>query len=86
MLIAKSGITGAVIASMIGIVCVRLPLTPVIVRVYVPNGTLASVVTESVDTAVAGFGVKLPAAPVGSPVMLSVTWPLKPPVGLTVTP
>jgi hypothetical protein len=77
--------TGATMMEAVA-VCVRLPLTPVTVSVYVPTGTLASVVTESVDVPVAGFGAKLPAAPVGSPVTLSVTSPLKPPVGLIVTP
>jgi hypothetical protein len=45
---------------------------------------LALVVTERVDDAVAGFGVKLPLAPLGNPVTLRVTWPVKPPVGLIV--
>ena len=46
---------------------------------------LALVVTESVDDALAGFGAKLPLLPLGSPLTLSVTWPLMPPVGLIVT-
>jgi hypothetical protein len=67
-------------------VCVRLPLTPIIVSVYVPAGVLALVVTASVDVVVAGFALKLPVAPVGSPLTLSVTALAKPPVGLIVTP
>jgi hypothetical protein len=66
-------------------VCVSVPLTPVIVSVYVPIGVLVLVVTESVDDPVAGFGVKLPLAPLGCPLTLRVTWPVKPPVGLIVT-
>jgi hypothetical protein len=46
---------------------------------------LAFVVTESVDDAVAGFGVKLSVAPFGSPLTLRATALEKPFVGLTVT-
>jgi hypothetical protein len=59
---------------------------PLMVTVYVPVGVVALVVTERVEDTVAGFGVKLPLAPLGSPLALSVTWPVKPPVGLIVTP
>ena len=41
--------------------------------------------TDSVDDPVAGFGLKEPVAPVGSPLMLKVTDPLKPPPGVMVT-
>ena len=47
---------------------------------------LAVVVTVSVEEAVAGFGAKLPVAPVGKPLTLSVTGPVKPPLGVIVTP
>ena len=47
---------------------------------------LALVVTDRVDVEVAGLGEKLPLAPVGRPLTLSVTWPAKPFVGLIVTP
>jgi hypothetical protein len=67
------------------VVCVNVPPTPVIVSAEVPNGVLVLVVTERVDDAVAGFGAKLPLAPPGSPLTLSVTWPVKPPVGLMLT-
>ncbi len=63
----------------------RLPLTPVSVTVYAPVGVLGLVVTESVEDAVAGFGLKLPVAPLGRPLVLRVTWSVKPPVGLIVT-
>jgi hypothetical protein len=42
---------------------------------------LALVVTARVEDAVAGFGVKLPLAPVGSQLTLRVTAPVKPPSG-----
>jgi hypothetical protein len=54
--------------------------------VKVPVGVVATVVTERVDDAVAGFGLKLPLAPLGSPLTLKLTWPLKPFVGAIVTP
>ena len=65
--------------------CVKPPLTPLMVSVYVPAGVLVLVVTESVVELLAGFGLKLPLAPLGSPLTLRVTWPLNPPVGLMAT-
>jgi len=67
------------------VVWVSVPLTPLMVSVELPVGVLVLVVTERVDDAVAGFGVKLPVAPLGSPLTLRLTWPLKPLVGLIVT-
>ncbi|MBZ5509992.1 MAG: hypothetical protein LAN70_02370 [Acidobacteriia bacterium] len=67
------------------VVCVRLPLTPVMVSVYEPAGVVAaSVVTERVEVDVAGLVLKLPPAPVGRPLTLNVTAPVKPFVGLIV--
>ena len=63
---------------------VRGPLIPVIVRVYVPVGVLVLVVTESVDDEIAGFGLKVPLAPLGNPATLKLTWPAKPRIGVTV--
>jgi hypothetical protein len=48
-------------------------------------GVLLVVVTESAEDAVAGFGEKLPLAPVGNPLTLRVTWLAKPLIGLIVT-
>src|SRR5687767_13335169 len=62
-------------------VCVRLPLTPVIVSEELPGGVAALGVTVSVADAVAGLGLKLPVAPAGSPLTLKVTAAVKPPVG-----
>src|SRR2546423_10442043 len=70
VLTALSNVT-RVTVSATAVVCVRLPLAPVIVSVYVPAGVLAPVVTESVEEAVAGFGVKLPLAPAGSPLTVN---------------
>ena len=49
------------------------------------ENTLSGVVTESVDVVAAGFVLKLPLAPGGSPPTLSVTSPAKPPLGVIVT-
>ena len=81
--IAKSG--GVITTSVAVVVRVKLPLTPVIVSVYVPTGVLVLVVTESVDEVVAGFGVKLPLAPAGRPLTVNATWPVNPLVGVTAT-
>jgi hypothetical protein len=43
------------------------------------------VVTERVEDPVVGFGEKLPEAPAGSPLMLRLTSPVKPPVGAIAT-
>ena len=60
---------------------VRVPLVPVIVKGYVPAGVLALVVTESAaDAPVVGFGLKVPVAPAGRPLMDSITAPVNPPV------
>jgi hypothetical protein len=74
----KSG--GGVTTSESVIVWVSVPLTPVTVSGYVPIATLPDVVTARLEEAAVGFGVKVPAAPLGSPLTLIETWPLKPPV------
>ena len=59
-------------------------LVPVIVNGYVPAGVVVLVVTESDDDApVFGFGVKVPAAPAGRPLIDSDTEPANPPVRVT---
>ena len=65
------------------VVCERLPPSvPWIVRVYEPVGVLLAVVTASVDDEVAGFGVNVGVAPLGSPATDRLTELLKPPLGL----
>src|SRR5438067_4418453 len=66
------------------VVRVRLPLIPLSVSVYAPIGVVALVVTERVEDAVAGFGLKLPVAPPGNPLTLRLTWSVKPPIRLIV--
>jgi hypothetical protein len=46
---------------------------------------LVPVDTDSVEDPVAGFGLNVPVAPVGSPPTLKFTEPLKPPPGVMVT-
>jgi hypothetical protein len=70
----------AVTTKLTVVVCVTLPLTPVIVTVDVPAGVLPAVVTVSVElpAPVTVAGAKLAVAPVGSPLALSVTTPANP--------
>ena len=73
----KSG--GLFTTSATVVVCVRAPLTPVIVSVYVTRRrACCSSSPRGLMDVVAGFGVKLPLAPLGNPLTLRVTWPLKP--------
>jgi hypothetical protein len=62
------------------VLCVRLPLTPVRVRVYAPAGVEVEVVTVSVDEPppVIVVGLNAAVAPVGNPLALKVTTPVKP--------
>jgi hypothetical protein len=59
------------------------PLLPVTVRVELPPGVLVVVVTARVDEPAAGLGLKLPAAPEGSPLMPRSIKPLNPPMFAT---
>jgi hypothetical protein len=82
----KSGAAGAVTVSVTLVVRLSVPLVPVIVSGYEPAGVVVAVVTVSVDdAAVAGFGLYADVAPAGSPVVLSVTAPVKPPTRLMLT-
>jgi hypothetical protein len=57
-----------------------------IVKLYVPIGVISNVDTVSVDVAgnVTVAGLKLAVAPEGKPLVLYVTGPANPPVGVTV--
>ena len=62
------------------------PLVPVIVSCEVATGVFDAVLTVRVELlVVVGLGLKLPVAPVGSPLTLNVTASAKPPVRLIVT-
>lgn len=60
--------------------CTKLPLVPVIAIVYEPAGVLVAVVTLNVEAPdpLTEAGLNVPVAPVGSPLTLSATAPLKP--------
>jgi hypothetical protein len=62
------------------VVCDRVPLAPVIVRGYVPTAIVAAVETVSVELpeAATDAGLKLAVAPVGNPLTLRLTVPVKP--------
>jgi hypothetical protein len=62
------------------VVCTKLPLVPAIVSVVLPVGVLLLVCTVSVELPepVTDGGVNVAVAPVGNPVMLRFTEPLKP--------
>jgi hypothetical protein len=63
------------------VVRVSVPLVPVIVSANVPVAAVVVVATVNVDDApVAGFGLKVPVAPDGSPLTVKLTAPVKPPL------
>ena len=68
-------------------VCVKLPLVPVMVSVYVPAAVVLAVETLNVEepepVTEAGFNVAV--TPAGAPLTLSATAPLNPPLGVTFT-
>lgn len=85
--IEKSPTTGAFTTSVTEAVWLSVPLAPVIVNGKLPVGVVLAVVTVKVEEpdVVTEVGLKLAVAPVGSPLTLKFTVPVKPPVGLTVT-
>ena len=81
----KSG--GGLTTRMTEVLCVRVPLVPVMVRVYVPGGVVLLVLTVRVEEPepVIEVGLKLAVAPPGSPLALKITLPLNPFNAVTVT-
>ena len=79
--IVKSGGGGCAFTTKLTVVvCVKLPLVPLIVSVDVPTGVLPLVVTVSVDVPVpvTVAGEKPAVAPAGNPLALSATAPVNP--------
>jgi hypothetical protein len=79
--IVKSGGGGCAFTTKLTVVvCVKLPLVPLIVSVDVPTGVLPLVVTVSVDVPVpvTVAGEKPAVAPAGNPLTLSATAPVNP--------
>ena len=64
--------------SVVVAVCLRSPLTPVMISEKEPVVDLDEVPTVSVEVVVAGFGRKLTVDPAGWPPRLNVTDPVKP--------
>jgi hypothetical protein len=64
-----------------------VPLEPATVNVEVPNGVLADVVIVKVELAPAAIeaGLNEAVAPVGKPLALTVTVPLKPLIAVSLT-
>ena len=50
-----------------------------------PRAVFAGTLTVNVVLVVAGFGEKVPVAPLGAPETLKLTLPVKPPLGVIVT-
>src|ERR1700676_2451028 len=75
--IEKSGVPFT--TSMTAMVCVRPPLIPVTVRLLPPVGVFAAVVTVNVELVppLIAAGMKEAVAPVGKPLILRLTEPLK---------
>ncbi|HET7214462.1 MAG TPA: hypothetical protein VFL79_12790 [Terriglobia bacterium] len=67
------------------VVCCRVPLVPVIVKVYVPAGVVLMVEMVSVELVVAGLGLKPADAPLGIPLTFKVTLPVNPFEGVIFT-
>ena len=63
-------------------VWLNVPLAPVTVSTKEPAGVEVLVVSDIVEVLLAGSGLKLVLAPLGSPLELRVTKPLKPPLGV----
>ena len=76
----KSPVTAAFTTSVMVVECVSDPLVPVMVSVYVPAAVVELVETESVEfpEPVTDVGLTLPLAPLGNPLTLKFTAPVKP--------
>jgi hypothetical protein len=84
----KSGGGGCVFTTKLTVVvCVKLPLVPLIVNVDVPTGVLPVVVTVNVElpVPVTVAGEKLAVAPAGNPLKVKPIEPEKPAVAVVLT-
>jgi hypothetical protein len=80
---AKLGVGGAVTVRAIAVVCVSVPLAPVIVTVEEPGAAVlaaVSVTTVLVPVVAVVAGLKLAVTPVGKPLAVNVTAAANPPV------
>ena len=84
----KSELPAGLTTKVTVVVCVRLPLVPVIVSVKVPVGVFELVETLIVllpEPPVTGFGLNVALTPDGRPLALRVTLPVKLPEGVKLT-
>ena len=79
--LAESEKSWLVIASVMVVLCVRLPLTPVMVTVNAPLGAVADAAKVSVLVPVVDCGLKVAVTPEGTPLALRFTLPAKLPDG-----
>jgi hypothetical protein len=82
----NSGFGGTVTFKLTLVVWVRVPLVPVTVTVAAPVVAVLEAVKVRVLVPVVDGGLKLAVTPVGKPLALNATLPLKPPAGVTVMP
>lgn len=81
----KSGVAGALIVRLMGMLCVKPPLAPVTVTVAGPVvAVLDAAKVRALVFPVAGVGLKLAVTPAGNPLALNATPPVKPPVRVIV--
>jgi hypothetical protein len=84
--IVKSGVGGGLTTNVTVAECVRLPLVPVTVRVYVPAAVepeVATLIVEEPEPLIEDE-LKVAEAPDGKPPAVRLTAPVKPPTALTV--
>jgi hypothetical protein len=81
----KEKSAGALTVRMRVAVCVSEPLVPVMVTVACPVAAVAEAVNVSVLVPVVEVGLKLAVTPLGRPLALRATLPVKPLPGVTVT-
>jgi hypothetical protein len=82
----KSGVGVEFTTSATVVECVKPPLVPVMVSVYVPIGVVELVETDRVALPALAIevGLKMPVAPLGNPVTFKLTVPVKPLTAVTV--
>jgi len=86
----KLGMVSGVTVTLAGVLCDVLPFMPTMLNEYVLAATELATDSVKVEEAgplviVAGFGLKLALMPLGSPVALKATSPVKPLLGDAVT-
>ena len=81
----KSGLAGALTVTLTAVEAESVPLEPEIVTVAVPVAAVLDAENVTVLVPAVDAGLKEAVTPAGNPLALSVTLPLKPPLGVTET-